>query len=321
MYIAIVSFIIWGFFNFFMIQYKDFISPINVILFLFVFAFIFMSIYRVISKESIVLIKKDKIVNFIAGMFQSFTYGIYFTLIFTYPSESIVIIVFYNLFGLITVLMDAIFFKTKNDHIEYFILGIVVTLSMFLIVKTQFILGNSFETISFTSLYGLLPAISAAIVGILYKYSSSYKSSSLKNLMTINMQFLFYRAFGGLMVAIVFYIIFGLSSEIYPKVSLLEIKLGFLYAIFPFLIGHFFYSISLYKKASMIVLSVFMNLSPIITISSMYYFSGIQYEFDDSILFTMVAIFTLSSILSIYHNKKHKKHKRQIEKELSKEIE
>jgi len=304
-YIAIISFIIWGFFNFFMIQFRGTISPINVILFLYIFAFSFMMIYRLFSKETLVLVFKEKMVNIIAGMSQSIVYILYFYIPFLYPSDSIVIAIFYNLFGLILVLLDAMVFKTKNDNVEYFILLLVVLLSMFLILKTQFLLGKSIETISYTSLYGFIPAVFAASVGILYKYASGYKSHSLRNLVHSNFQLLFYRSFGGLCISVIIYLIFILSGQISMDISVLEVKLGVLYALFPFLISHLFYSISIYKKASIIVLSVFMNLSPIITVASMYYFSDIQYTFDNSIFIGIAAILILSSLLSIYHTKKH----------------
>ena len=239
-----------------------------------------------------------------AGMSQAFVYILYFYLLFLFPAESIVMVIFYNLFGLIFVLLDALIFKTKNDKVEYGILFAVVLLSLFLIFKTELLLGKTLDEISFHSLYGFIPAAFAALVGVLYKYLSSYKSNSLKSLLHSNMQLLFYRSMGGLILSVFVYILFFLFRDFRVEISSLELKLGLLYALFPFLISHFFYSISLYKKASIIVLSVLMNLSPIITVLSLYYFSVTEYALDSSVIISILAILFLSTLLSIYHSKK-----------------
>lgn len=306
MYIAIISFIIWGFFNFYMIEFRGEVSPINVIVFLYIFAFSFMSLYRLFSQETLLLNAKEKIINISAGVSQAVVYILYFYFLFLFPSDSILIVIFYNLFGLILVLFDAWLFQTKNDKVEYSILFAVVLLSLFLVFKTQLILGLSIENISFHSLYGFIPALFAALVGILYKYSSNFKSTTLASLVHSNLQLLFYRAMGGLLVSIFIYLCFFFFTQTEFEIKPLEVKLGVLYALFPFLISHMLYSISLYKKASIIILSLFMNLSPIITIVSMYYFSDIIYEFDSSILISISLILIFSSILSIYHKNKEK---------------
>ncbi len=306
MYITIISFIIWGFFNFYMIEFRGEISPINVIVFLYIFAFSFMSLYRLFSQETLLLNFKEKVINITAGVAQAVVYILYFYLLFLFPSDSILIVVFYNLFGLVLVLFDAWLFQTKNDKIEYGILLAVLFLSLFLVIKTQLILGRTIENISFHSLYGFVPALFAALVGILYKYSSNFKSTTLLSLVHSNFQLLFYRSMGGLGVSFFVYLCFLYFTQVPFEIKYVEVKLGLLYSLFPFLISHMLYSISLYKKASILVLSVFMNLSPVITIASMYYFSDIIYELDSIVLISIVLILVLSTVLSVYHKNKEK---------------
>jgi len=289
-----------------MIRFRGEIEPLNVIFILFLCAFFLMYLYRSFTEKTLVLSRNEKIINITAGMSQALVYILYFYFLFLFPSDSILIVIFYNFFGLILVFIDAVIFKTKNNLIEYIILILIVLISLFLLLQTQLLLGKTLENISYLSLYGFIPAIFAALVGLLYKYLSDYKSNSIKDLVHNNLQFLFFRSMGGLILSGIVYMFFLLLSDFRIEMKVLELKLGLLYALFPFLISHLFYSISLYKKASILILSMLMNLSPIITLLSIYYFSGIRYELDIYMLMSIIAILSLSSFLSIYHSKREK---------------
>lgn len=307
MYIAIISFILWGFFNFLMFQYLGQILPLNVILFLFLFAFILMLIYQIISTENIKLNKKDIYINIGAGVAQSSVYISYFMILFLFPLDAILIVVFYNFFSLLLVLFDGVLFRTKNKKIENILFIIIFLLSIILIFTSQMTLGKSIDSLSFNSLYGFIPAFFAAVMGILYKYTTLNSSfSSPKELIKLNFKLMYYRSLGGLIAIIIFYIILVYLELVPININFLEVELGILYAIFPFLLGHFLYSVSLYKKASVLLLSVFMNLSPLVTIVSIYYFSNIGYTLDKYTLSIIVLIFILGSFLTIHHeNNKH----------------
>ncbi len=302
MYIAIISFFIWGFFNFYMMQFKNDIEIQNVIFYLYIFALIIMSVYKLFSKEKFSLTLKEKIINSIAGSLQALVYICYFYLLFAFPADSILIVVFYNLFGLLLVLMDSLIFKTKSNLIEFLLFLLICILSVSLIFKTQLLLGKSYDTVSFNAIWGLIPALIAASIGILYKYSTySYKCTSIRRVIALNLNFLFYRSLGGFLISSILFTIFILSNNLNYEYKVIEVKLGILYAIFPFLISHFFYSLSLYKKASIVILSVFMNISPIVTIVCLYFLSGIVYNVDKSMFLLIFGILFLSSLLTIYH--------------------
>jgi len=302
MYIAIISFIIWGFFNFLMFQYLGEIVPLNVILLLFIFAFILMLIYEKISENNINLNKRDVYINIFAGVTQSSVYISYFMILFIFPHDAILIVVFYNFFSLLLVYFDGILFRTKNKKIEKIIFIVIFVLSIILIFTSQMTLGKSIDRLSFNSLYGFIPAFLAAVMGILYKYSTlNNKFSSSKELIKLNFKLMYYRSFGGLITVVIFYISLIYLELVPANINLLEVKLGILYAIFPFLLGHFLYSVSLYKKASVLLLSVFMNLSPLVTIVSIYYLSDISYSLNKYTLSIIVLILLLGSFLTIYH--------------------
>ncbi len=303
MYIAIISFFIWGFFNFFLTQFQADINIINVIFYLYCIALIIMFIYKKNTRTKISLTLREKLINATAGSLQALVYLSYFYLLFIFPNDSIVIVIFYNLFGLILVIMDSIIYKTKNNNIEIILLLSICLLSVTLIFKTQLLVGKSYDDISFNAVWGLLPAIIAASIGILYKYSTfSYKCTSIQRVYTLNLNLLFYRSLGGFIIMFIILLTTQIMNTYNYEFKNTEILLGLIYAIFPFLLGHFFYSLSLYKKASIIILSVFMNISPIVTIICLYNFSKYSYSVDKVIMMLIGGILILSSLLTIYHH-------------------
>lgn len=305
MYVAVISFFIWGFFNFFLILFQENIVLINVILVQFISAFLIMLGYRLISNNYKKLDKKEKTINASAGAIQALVYLSLFFLLFKFPNDAILIALFYNLFNILLVYFDSFFFKVKNNIIEYMLLVIICLIALYLIFETQLALGKNLDNLSFNSLLGFIPAFFAALIGVIYKYSTfSYKCDSIKNLVSLNMTLLYYRSLGGLLFTLLIFISLYIFNQIELDISTLEVKLGILYAIFPFLLGHFFYSISLYKKLSMIIISALMNISPVITILCIYSFSGVHYEFNNYLFILIGFIFILSSVLTVYHKKR-----------------
>jgi len=311
-YIIVLSFFIWGFFNFLLIRYKKEVDVINVIFLLYLYALTITSLIIIFYKKdkSITLSIKEKFINIIAGASQALVYVSYFNLLFLFPNDAIVIVIVYNLFGFILIIMDALFYKTKNNLFEILLLLVITILVLFLIIKTQMLLGKTLDNITLYGLLGLIPAFFAAFVGMLYKYFSiAYKIRHPKDIYKLNLKLLFYRALGGFILVSIFILIRFLFFKNFNEInktcffSSTELYLGFLYAIFPFLMAHFFYSISIYKKISILMLSLLMNISPIITLICLYFFSGINYKIDVITISIMILILLLSTFLTILHNR------------------
>ena len=304
-YVSVVSFILWGYFNFFMIQFKGSVEPVNIIFVTFITSLIISFSYTIISNNSIKHIqieKKTKILSFFSGIVQSLLYLSYFGFIFMFQSDTLLIIVFYYLYGIILIIMDVIIFKTKIILKEYIILFAISILSIYLIISTQLSLGKEINEFSYYSLLGFIPGFLAALIGVMYKSSNGYKVNNLKELININIKLMFYRSIGALSLVIVYIIV--IDKEI--DINRLEIIIGILYGIFNYIIAHSLYTISLYKKIPMLLVSLFVNISPIITLIMVFNYTDIPNTISFKSLIIIIIIFILSTFLGIYHRNKNK---------------